>query len=350
MALITDAAQAREVFAEAREKGAALLNLNPECPRGIEACLRAAKALGERVGAPDVPFILSICGVYDHRPQIKLYTSLGDPLLGFAAWASQVKFYTDPDGPFGRVRVITHLDHGQPDGDRTILEDRVDFLGSVMFDASALPLEENIRRTAAYVERFGEQTVVEGCVDEIFETGTGEQRNQITTVEQAKRYVDATGVDLIVPNLGTEHRASAREIHYHGDRAREISAAVGKILVLHGTSSLSPEDFRHLKDDGIIKVNLWTAVEKAGAQAAVRNALEELGNIYTEEELRELADAGFVGDRVFEDGYVTDVADGRLYPKLSQFAECVRRDAWVEAAQELVESCLEDLGYEAFGR
>jgi fructose-bisphosphate aldolase class II len=226
----------------------------------------------------------------------------------------------------------------------------VDFLGSVMFDASALPLEENVRRTAAYVERFRDKTVVEGCVDEIFETGTGEQKNQITTVEQARSYVDATGVDLIVPNLGTEHRASARELHYHGDRAREISAVVGKILVLHGTSSLSPEDFTHLKDDGVIKVNLWTAVEKAGAQAAVRNALEELGNIYTGEELRELADAGFVGERVFDPAYIQDVAGGRLYPKLDQFAECVRRDAWVEAAQELVESCFRDLGYAAFGR
>jgi hypothetical protein len=157
-------------------------------------------------------------------------------------------------------------------------------------------------------------------------------------------------VDLIVPNLGTEHRASARELHYHGDRAREISAAVGKILVLHGTSSLSPDDFIHLKDDGIIKVNLWTAVEKAGAQAAVRNALELLGNIYTAEELQELADEGFLGQRYFDSDYVEQVADGQLYPKLSQFAECVRRDAWVEAAQGLVESCLQDLGYEAFAR
>ncbi|MFW6164486.1 MAG: class II fructose-bisphosphate aldolase [Planctomycetota bacterium] len=350
MALITDASQAREVFDEARERGAALLNLNPECPRGIEACLRAARAFGERVGADDIPFILSICGVYDHRPQVKLYTSLGDPLLGFGAWASQARFYCDPDGPFGKIRVLTHLDHGQPDGDRTLLEERVDVLASVMFDASALPLEENVRRTADYVERFRDQTVIEGCVDEIFESGTGEQKNQITTVEQATRYVEATGVDLIVPNLGTEHRASARELHYHGDRARELSAAVGKILVLHGTSSLSPEDFTHLKDDGIVKVNLWTAVEKAGAQAAVRKALDELGNIYAEEQLREMADQGLIGGRVFQDDYLRDVADGRLYPKLDQFAECVRRNAWVEAAQELVESCFDGLGYEAFGQ
>ena len=350
MSLIADASQVREVYDEVRECGAALLNVNPEGPRGIEACLRAAKSVGERVGADDLPIILSICGVYHGRPQITLYTSLGDALYGFDCWASQIAFYTDPAGPFGKIRVLTHLDHGQPDGDAEILENRLERLSSVMFDASALPFAENIARTAAYVARHHDDTVIEGCVDEIFESGTGEQKNQITTVAQAKRFVEQTGVDLIVPNLGTEHRASARELRYHAEEAQALRDAVGKILVLHGTSSLSPEDFGRLKDDGIVKVNLWTAVEKAGAQAAVRHAIEELGNIYTEEELRELAEQGFVGARYFEPDYLADVADGRLYPKLAQFGEVARRDAWVGAAQPLVESCLEGLGYEGFGQ
>jgi len=350
MPLVTDATQVREIYDEAREKGAALLNLNPEAPRGMEACLRAAKAVGERVGADDIPIILSVCGVYHLRPQIRFYTSLGDPLYGFDAWWDLANFYCDPDGPFGKIRVITHLDHGQPDGDKVILEELVSRLGSVMFDASTLSLEENIAATARYADRFRDQTVVEGCVDEIFDTGTGEQKNQVTTVEQAKRYVTETGVDLIVANLGTEHRASARDIHYHGDQARAICAAVGKILVLHGTSSLSPDDFIHLKDDGIIKVNLWTAIEKAGAQAAVRNALENLGNIFTEEELREYIAAGVLGEGVVDPAYRDSTCFGRLFPKLDQFAECVRRDAWVAGAQELAEQCIEGLGYAAFGQ
>ncbi|NQT87841.1 class II fructose-bisphosphate aldolase, partial [bacterium] len=329
MPLVTDAAQTREIYQEARECGAAILNLNPEAPRGIEACLRAAKAVGERVGADDIPIILSVCGTYHLRPQIRYYTSLDDPLFGFDAWWASVNFYCDPDGPFGKIRAITHLDHGQPDDDTEILENLVGRLGSVMFDASTLPLEENIAATARYVERFRDQTVVEGCVDEIFDSGTGEQKNQVTTVEQATRYVTETGVDLIVPNLGTEHRASARDIHYHGDQARVLVAAVGKLLVLHGTSSLSPDDYTHLKDDGIIKVNLWTAIEKAGAQAAVRNAIENLGNIFTEEELREYIAAGTLGEGCVDPAYRDEKCFGSLYPKLDQFAECVRRDAWV---------------------
>jgi fructose-bisphosphate aldolase class II len=350
MALIADASHAREVIAEAREKGVALINLNPECPRGIEACLRAAKSFGERVGAPDIPFFLSICGTYHGRPQIRLYTSLGDPWFGFEAWMSQVEFYTQPDGPFGKIRVMTHLDHGQPDTDEEILERRLAKLSSVMFDASTLPFAENIKATAAYVERHRDKVVIEGAVDEIFESGTGEQKNQITTVAQAKRFVEATGCDLIVPNLGTEHRASARELRYHGDQARAISGAVGKLLVLHGTSSLSPSDFTHLKDDGVIKVNIWTAIEKAGAQSCVRKALDELGNTFTEADLRAMAEAGVLGPKCLDARYRDEQCGGRFWPKLDHFAEAVRRDAWVAGAQPLVEACLRDLGYEAFGR
>ncbi|NQT53848.1 class II fructose-bisphosphate aldolase [bacterium] len=350
MPLIVDASEAREVYDEARERGVALLNLNPECPRGIEACLRAAKAVGQRVGADDLPIILSLCGIYYGRPQAKYYTSLGDPLYGFDCWVSNVEFYTATDGPFGKLRVLTHLDHGQPDaGDAEILEHRLDKLTSVMYDCSTMPFEENVQRTAAYTERVRDQVIVEGAVDEMYESGTGEQKNQITTVEHAQDYVSRTGVDIIVPNLGTEHRAAERDLRYHGDMARELSSAVGKILCLHGTSSLSPEDFVHLKDDGIIKVNLWTAVEKAGAQAAVRKAIDELGNIFPETVLGKMVDAGYLGRRYFEHDYREQICGGQIKPKLDFFAECVRRDAWVNAAQALVESCLDDLGYAAFG-
>ena len=110
--------------------------------------------------------------------------------------------------------------------------------------------------TARYVEQVRGKVLVEGCVDEITESQAG-IKNEITTVEQAKRFVDETGVGLIVANLGTEHRATAAERHYHSSRAKEITDAVGKILVLHGTSCLKDEDLAKLPQDGIIKVNIY---------------------------------------------------------------------------------------------
>ena len=61
---------------------------------------------------------------------------------------------------------------------------------SIMCDASERPFEENIRMTAEYVERTRGRVVVEGAVDEIFESGGSGHKNEPTTVALAQ--ADAT--------------------------------------------------------------------------------------------------------------------------------------------------------------
>ena len=60
----------------------------------------------------------------------------------------------------------------------------------------------------------------------------------LTDPDAAERYYRATGVDLIVANLGTEHRADAATLRYHGELARKITRRIGPRLCLHGTSSV----------------------------------------------------------------------------------------------------------------
>ena len=55
---------------------------------------------------------------------------------------------------------------------------------------------------------------IEGACDEIVDA-TGDVHNDMTTPEKAKSYIDETGVDMIVANLGTEHRASGKDLKYH---------------------------------------------------------------------------------------------------------------------------------------
>ncbi len=38
---------------------------------------------------------------------------------------------------------------------------------SIMYDASTLPIEKNIKNTAAFVESHGEEILIEGACDEI---------------------------------------------------------------------------------------------------------------------------------------------------------------------------------------
>ena len=82
---------------------------------------------------------------------------------------------------------------------------------SVMYDASALPMEENIQKTRAYVQRKGHELLIEGACDEIVDA-TGEARCEITNADKCERDMKETVVDVVVANLDTEHGASGQDL------------------------------------------------------------------------------------------------------------------------------------------
>ena len=179
-----------------------------------EAVLQAVHDVGVETGTPNLPITMAFTSAYPGRSQTENYTTLKDRVLGAMMCLDDIEALAGPHSPFRDLRVMVHLDHGQPEEDATLLEEHVDRFSCVMFDASALPFEENIARTAAYVERFRDRVTIEGAVDEIVDA-SGTHKNELCTVERAQRFVEETGVDLIVPNLGTEHRSTAEQAHYH---------------------------------------------------------------------------------------------------------------------------------------
>jgi pantothenate kinase type III len=80
--------------------------------------------------------------------------------------------------------------------------------------------------------------LIEGACDEIVDA-TGTTHNALTTPENAKKYIERTGVDMIVANLGTEHRATGKELMYHGDLARKIKKEIGQNAKVIATGGLS---------------------------------------------------------------------------------------------------------------
>jgi fructose-bisphosphate aldolase class II len=277
---------------------------------------------------------------------MKLLSACGEPVLGTELMLSDLKAFMGETSPYRNLRVLPHLDHAFPWLDGDILENYVGRFASVMCDASEKPFAENVCLTAAYVEKVRGRVVVEGAVDEIFEAGGEGQKNELTTAEQARKFLDQTGVDLIVPNVGTEHRATAAEVCYHGERAREISARVGKVLCLHGTSSVKAADLPGLPEDGFIKINIYTTLAVHGGQALAREVLRGLGNIFTEPELRELVREGVLGERVLEAGYGDNQLP--LKPRLNWTANPRRRDAWSAAVRRKCREFMELFRYARF--
>ena len=220
MPLVNDYQQVKDVYREAAELGVGLPVFCAEDRETLEAILASALAFGQQIGVEDLPIIPAWTVRYPGRGQMTLVSASGNPRLGVRLMFSDLAAFMSEDSPYRKLRVLPHLDHGFPWLDGDIMEEYAGDFASIMCDASERPFEENIRLTAEYVERMRGRVVVEGAVDEIFESGGSGHKNEPTTVAQAQRFLRETGVDILVPNVGTEHRATADQVNYRADRAR----------------------------------------------------------------------------------------------------------------------------------
>jgi len=279
MPLILGRENVLSIYRDAAQRGWVLPAFNAENLTTTEAILAAARELAAARHEPDLPIIVGITRTYDHRSQSAFYTHTRDAQLGLDLFMADLRVLTGPGSPFADLRVMVHLDHIQWRDDLDFLESAdLGAFSSIMYDASTLPLDENIARTRAFMKQHGGKLMVEGACDEIGEASEG-QPIKLTSPDMADRYARETGVDVIVANLGTEHRAGAADLKYHGDLARDIRARIGPRICLHGTSSVPPGQVRGLFNDGVCKVNIWTALERDSAPALLRDQLQNAARV-----------------------------------------------------------------------
>jgi len=119
--------------------------------------------------------------------------------------------------------------------------------------------------------------------------------DSLTTPDMAARYISETGVDIIVANLGTEHRSSGANLFYHRELACEITKRTGTCLCLHGTSSVPVDKLALLFDDGIRKVNIWTAFERDSSAPLFQKMLENASKIIGRDKAEKLVAEQLLG-------------------------------------------------------
>lgn len=296
MPLILDRKNVLDVFAEAQNRKWVLPTFNAENLTTVEAILEAVKEYGEIIGVEDLPIIIGITNNYSHRPQSVYYTHTRKWDIGLRLFLSEISILTSPESPYGKLKVMVHLDHIQWDDDKELLEWSMKQFSSIMYDASTLPFEKNKYETAAFVEKNKDIIVIEGACDEI-SSADGSEKNNITTPDMAEDYYNKTGVDIVVANLGTEHRASASVLQYRGDIAQQINKRIGTHLCLHGTSSVSLDKVAKLFNDGICKVNIWTALERDSTPMLFENMLTNASKVVGTEKAKELFSEQLLGEK-----------------------------------------------------
>jgi fructose-bisphosphate aldolase class II len=164
---------------------------------------------------------------------------------------------------------------------------------AVVFDLSELPFEQNVRQTREAVEALkaiNPSVLVEG---EIGDIGTGSEIHErapdlsrgLTTPDDARRFVESTGVDILAPAVGNMH--GMLESMVHGDtrkrldieRIRHIKAAARVLLTLHGGSGTDDNDLRSAIAAGVNIVHINTELRVAwrrGLEDGLANRPDEV--------------------------------------------------------------------------
>ncbi|HEX4104050.1 MAG TPA: class II fructose-bisphosphate aldolase [Candidatus Paceibacterota bacterium] len=147
----------------------------------------------------------------------------------------------------------------------------------VLFDGSAFPLDDNIRRTQEAVKAIraiNPSIVIEGEIGYIGSSSEivdkrPEASLQLSTPEEAIRFVNETGVDVLAPAVGNMHGLLANMVtgaeHKHLDIARiaEIKKACGKFMTLHGGSGTEDTDFTAAAKNGMTIIHVSSELRLA---------------------------------------------------------------------------------------
>lgn len=184
-----------------------------------------------------------------------------------------------------RVPVAIHLDHGLS-LDSAVRGIRFGCNG-VMVDVSTRPFDENVTQTRAVVDMAhacgvpveGELGYVAGVEGEDAEKHPGEI--VYTAPDEARAYVEQTGVDFLAVSIGTVHGRMRGTPRLDFERLAQIDAALKIPLVIHGGTGLSDDQYRRLIENGTAKINYYTALADAAAASIRAHAARDARAGYT---------------------------------------------------------------------
>ena len=239
-----------EIVSRARAEGRAVGAFNVILLESAEAIVAGAEAAG-------LPVILQI------SENCVRYHGALEPVLAATievAWRASVP-------------VAVHLDHAKS---AALAQDAVALgVGSVMYDASALPYADNVRATADVVAACHAAGVwVEAELGEVGGKDGVHAPGARTDPDEAAAFVAATGVDALAVAVGSSHAMTTRDARLDEELICRLRDAVPVPLVLHGSSGVDDAGLARAVRAGMTKVNLSTHLNRVFTEG-VRGYLDE---------------------------------------------------------------------------
>lgn len=252
----------KEYILEAKEKKVAIGHFNISNLEALKGIFEAARKL-------NLPVIIGVSeGERDFigvKQAVALVKSLREE--------NNYPIFINADHTYSFERVKEAIDAG---------------FDAVIFDGAKLPLEENIKITkqcVEYARAVRPEVLVEaelGYIGQSSKLLDGVPEGvEMTSVEDAKKYVSETGIDLFAPAVGNIHGMlkNVPDPALDTDRVKNISEATGVPLVLHGASGNSKEDIQKAIQNGVAIVHINTEIRvayKTGLEESLKNHPNEV--------------------------------------------------------------------------
>ena len=176
---------------------------------------------------------------------------------------------------------------------------------AVGIDFSALPFDQNVARTTEAVQAIKAVNPAILAEGEIGDIGTGSEIHEtvqrdprkLTTPEEARQFVVATGIDILAPAVGNMHgmlksmvQGKAKK-HLDLERIAQIKRAAGVFLTLHGGSGTDDEHFRKAIAAGINIIHINTELRVAWRRSLGESLANDPNEVVPYKILRPVVDS-----------------------------------------------------------
>jgi len=253
----------RQYIKEAGEKGIAIGHFNISNLETLRGIFNAAKKL-------NVPVII---GTADSE---RKYIGTNEAVAAVKSYRDEYNYpiFLNADHTYSFLGVKECIDAGYD---------------AVIFDGTSLPYEENVKITkqcVEYARKVNPEILVEAelgfigtsskVLDKLPE-GVKISEEFLTKPEDAKKFIEETGVDLIAPAVGNIHGMLKGGIDpaLNIERIKEIKKVINIPMVLHGASGNSKEDIQAAIKNGMLIVHVNTEIRVAFRKALEKELVEK---------------------------------------------------------------------------
>ena len=248
----------------------------------LRECIKEAGERGVAVGHFNISNLEALHGIYNAAKKLNVPVIIGlsegeEKFVGTEEGVALVKALREKEN----YPIFLNADHHSSfESVKKCIDAGFD---AVIIDGAKLSFEENVAVTKQCVDyakkisqSVGRDVIVEA---ELGYIGSGSDMKDkipegagiLTKPEDAKKFVEMTGIDMFAPSVGSIHGLiKTGKPHINAELVAEIKQAVGIPLVLHGGSGLRDEDFINAIKAGISVVHINSEIRLAYRDAVER--------------------------------------------------------------------------------